>query len=108
MSYVPSVAERLTDGQRALVAQNQGLVWFVVNQMTNMPGDEDAFAAGVCGLAKAARNYNPEMGFAFSTHAVPWIRGAIQNDLDDHLHPTKAGKTAYSAWLTEQVGALCG
>ena len=80
--YEPDTTIRLTDDQVIMVQENMGLVWFVVNEMFVMGEDdrEDAFAAGVCGLAKAVRTYRPDRGFRFSTHAVPWIRGAIQRD----------------------------
>lgn len=81
MSYEPKVSgATLTSEQRQKVAESQGLVWYVVNRMTNMPGDEDAFMAGVCGLAKAVQQYEPERGYAFSTFAVHLIRNAIQMD----------------------------
>lgn len=39
---------------------------------------EDAFQAGCMGLVKAIRGYRAEMGFAFSTYAVPVILGEMR------------------------------
>ncbi len=40
--------------------------------------NEDLFGAGCIGLCKAADNFNPELGYCFSTYAVPVILGEIK------------------------------
>lgn len=52
---------------------------------------QDAFQAGCVGLVKAIRGYKEEMGYAFSTYAVPMILGEMRKTRDK-----KAG------WRTEQ------
>lgn len=42
------------------------------------PGREDAFQQGCVGLVKAIRGYREEMGYAFSTYAVPVILGEMR------------------------------
>lgn len=44
---------------------------------------DDLFQAGCIGLIKAADGFNPELGFAFSTYAVPAILGEIRRIFRD-------------------------
>lgn len=55
--------------------------------------------AGVCGLARAVRQYDPERGFAFSTFAVPLIRSAIQRDplVGSYRRKTKGHSSRFGA-----------
>jgi len=48
---------------------------------------DDLVSSGTVGLIEAARNFDPERGIAFSTFAVPRIRGAMLDDLrkQDHV-----------------------
>ena len=52
---------------------------------------QDAFQAGCVGLVKAIRGYKEEMGYAFSTYAVPLILGEMR----------KTREKKYG-WRTEQ------
>jgi len=44
---------------------------------------DDLVQIGTLGLIKAARSFDPERGFAFSTYAVPIIMGEIKRNLRD-------------------------
>lgn len=75
----------LTDEQRRLVEENQGLVAFTIRRY--FPGVkphefEDAFAAGLIGLCRGVQRWDASKG-KLSTIAVQWIRAAIQRDRAD-------------------------
>lgn len=64
-----------------LVEQNLGLVGYVVKHLKgkNIRIEyDDLFQVGCIGLIKAAKNFNPELGFKFATYAVPMIKGEIR------------------------------
>ncbi len=68
-----------------LVAQHLGLVYHAVRQIaTSLPSDVDfdeLVSAGTLGLLSAIDNFDPELGHAFSTFAIPRIRGAVLDEL---------------------------
>lgn len=45
---------------------------------------EDLEQIAMIGLLKAIERFDPSKGFAFSSHATPWIKGEIQHYLRDH------------------------
>ena len=65
--------------------QWEGLVWYVVNRITpRLPkavSEEELHAAGMMGLWKAARSYDPSKGAEFKTYAYHRIRGAVLDGL---------------------------
>jgi RNA polymerase sigma factor for flagellar operon FliA len=65
--------------------QWEGLVWYVVNRITpRLPkavSEEELHAAGMMGLWKAARSYDPSKGAEFKTYAYHRIRGAVLDEL---------------------------
>ncbi len=67
------------------LAEWQGLVWYVVNRITpRLPkavSEEELHAAGMMGLWKAARSYDPSKGAEFKTYAYHRIRGAVLDEL---------------------------
>jgi RNA polymerase sigma factor (sigma-70 family) len=68
----------LCDELHELVEQNVGLAWAVVNRWRRSGLDVDDLAqAGMIGLCKAARTFDPERG-AFSTYATHWIKAEIR------------------------------
>jgi len=68
-----------------LVAQNLGLVYHTVRQVAaSLPADVDfdeLVSAGTLGLLSAIDHFDPELGHAFSTFAIPRVRGAILDEL---------------------------
>ena len=74
----------LTAEQSQMVADNLGLVGWVLGRWPAGDGQpydrDDAFQAGVVGLARAVQLFDPGKGFKFSTYAAGWIRAAIQRD----------------------------
>lgn len=74
----------LTDEQKQLVEQNLGLVHACANRFRGRGEEyEDLFQAGSVGLIKAALGFNSELGFKFSTYAVPAILGEIKRIFRD-------------------------
>ncbi len=62
-----------------LVTENLGLVHSCANRFRGRGVEyDDLFQAGCLGLVKAAAGFNPELGFKFSTYAVPAILGEIK------------------------------
>lgn len=63
----------------ALISENLGLVHACANRFRGKGIDyDDLFSAGCLGLVKAADGFRPELGFAFSTYAVPAVLGEIK------------------------------
>ena len=67
------------------IDQWRHLVWYVVNRIkTRLPvsiSEDELFAAGMYGLMRASRAYDPSRGAGFKTYAYHRIRGAILDDL---------------------------
>lgn len=78
--------KRLIESQ--IVRLNQGLVKAVVGRAKeNVPSCltlDDLFNVGVKGLMKAVERFDPSKNCAFSSFAVPWIRGEILHYLRDY------------------------
>lgn len=67
-----------------LVEENLGLVHACANKFRGRGSEyDDLFQAGCVGLCKAAANFDPSRGFAFSTYAVPVILGEIKRIFRD-------------------------
>lgn len=67
------------------IEQWRHLVWYVVNRIRpRLPvsvSEEELFSAGLYGLMKACRSYDPARGAVFKTYAYHRIRGAILDEL---------------------------
>jgi RNA polymerase sigma factor FliA len=81
----PDAEESHDSWEDYLVKDNLGLVYDLAQRMgrktSGGPEREDLVSAGVSGLIQAARAFDPERGFAFSTLAVTRIRGAILDEI---------------------------
>ncbi len=67
-----------------LILNNLGLVGSCASRFIGKGVDyEDLYSAGCVGLIKAADGYREELGFAFSTYAVPSILGEIRRIFRD-------------------------
>lgn len=67
-----------------LITENIGLVHSCANRFKGRGVEyEDLFQAGCVGLIKAATGFDPDMGFKFSTYAVPAILGEIRRIFRD-------------------------
>ena len=83
-----TVASRDEETVRRLVADNLNLVRKEARrQAAKWAGEEpagvqeelyrDLVQAGVTGLQRAADGFRPELGYKFSTYAMPWIRKTV-------------------------------
>lgn len=62
-----------------LVAENLGLVHMCANKFRDRGIEYDElYSAGCLGLVKASKKFDEELGYAFSTYAVPVILGEIR------------------------------
>ncbi len=67
-----------------LISDNLGLVHSCANRFKNRGIEyDDLFQAGCVGLIKAVDGFNSELGFQFSTYAVPAILGEIKRIFRD-------------------------
>jgi len=77
--------------RQALLTQHVGLVHHVARQLARRLSTEaqldELVSAGSLGLIHAVDSFDPRRGLAFSTYAVPRIRGAILDELRrvDHV-----------------------
>jgi RNA polymerase sigma factor for flagellar operon FliA len=83
----------------ALLTENLSLVHHVARQLerklSNELDHDELVSAGTLGLMAAMNSFDPERGLAFSTFAVPRIRGAILDELrrQDHVPRSVRRKT---------------
>lgn len=67
-----------------LILNNLGLVGSCASRFTGKGVDyDDLYSAGCVGLIKAADGFRQDLGFAFSTYAVPSILGEIKRIFRD-------------------------
>src|SRR5256885_1387406 len=73
------------DARNQLVEKHIGLVHHVARRLHQQLSTEvsldDLISAGSVGLLRAAENFDPSRGLAFSTHALPRVKGAMLDDL---------------------------
>lgn len=73
--------------RNTLVKRNLGLVRKVVNSFTEWRQlYDDLFNEGVLALIKAVERFDPSRGHKFSTFAMPYITGKIQQYFRDKHH----------------------
>lgn len=66
------------------IEENTGLVHSIVKRYLGRGYEyDDLFQTGCIGLCKAAERFNPDLGYNFSTYAVPLIMGEIRRFLRD-------------------------
>lgn len=92
--------EAITEEQKQLVADNMGLVGTVLVKYMKIPishrNYDDYFQEGCIGLLLASQRFDPSLGFAFSTFAVPTIKGFIQRYRRDRMNIIKIPRDVYS------------
>ena len=74
-----------------LVKLNMGLVRKVAHRLSHQCAEpyEDLEQCGYLGLITAIERFDPSQGFAFSSFAVPYIRGEILHFLRDRSNPVR-------------------
>ena len=88
--------------EEKLIREHAGLVKSVALRLSYACDEEldDLIQIGYIGLIKAARRFEPERGFKFSTYAVPMIAGEIRSQLRDR------GAVKVSRSLKNDVAAV--
>ena len=67
-----------------MIEENMGLVHSVAKRFKGRGADyDDLFQSGCIGLIKAVDNFDEDLGFQFSTYAVPVIMGEIKRVFRD-------------------------
>ena len=74
-----------------LVRRNAGLVRKIAHRISHQASEpyEDLEQIGQIGLIRAVERFNPNQGYAFSSFAVPYIRGEILHFLRDRSSAVK-------------------
>ncbi|MEW5917119.1 MAG: FliA/WhiG family RNA polymerase sigma factor [Gemmatimonadota bacterium] len=100
--------------REALLAQHLSLVHHVARQLTRslaVPADFDELVScGTLGLMNALSAFDATRGLAFSTFAVPRIRGAMLDELrrQDHVPRSVRRKTRDLAMARENLTRIFG
>lgn len=74
----------MTAEQERLVVDNMALVPYIVSKYFPLCGAferQDLYSIGYIAMCKAARDFDPERGFKFSTLASKYIRAEILNEI---------------------------
>lgn len=74
----------VTEKRDKMIEENMGLVHSVAKRFKGRGADyDDLFQSGCIGLIKAVDNFDENLGFQFSTYAVPVIMGEIKRVFRD-------------------------
>ena len=98
-----------TDARDALLRDNLSLVHHVARKLARSLADDadvdELVSAGTMGLMSAAESFDASRGLAFSTFAVPRIRGAMLDELrrQDHVPRSVRRKTRSIAQARESL-----
>ncbi len=71
------------DTREQQIAEHLGLVHHVARRFRTYADYDDLVQVGTLGLIRAVDNFDPALGHAFSSYAVPSITGAIRHYLRD-------------------------
>lgn len=95
----------VTMDENDFIRENDGLVHSIINKLpverikaeTGLER-EDLYSIGVMSMIRAKRNFNPDLGFQFSTYAVHKIRGEIlrQVIVNGKVHVPRPIREAYT------------
>ncbi len=73
------------DAEESLIEQNSGLIWAIARRYYGRGAEpDDLYQLACMGFIKAVRGFDSEMGYEFSTYAVPKIAGEIRRFLRDN------------------------
>ena len=103
-----------TTARDALLRDNLSLVHHVARKLARSLADDadvdELVSAGTIGLMSAAESFDPGRGLAFSTFAVPRIRGAMLDELrrQDHVPRSVRRKTRSMAEARESLMRTLG
>lgn len=80
--------------------KNQKLIWSTIRKIVAIAqqigvSKDDLFSEGSIGLLKAYRGFDESKGFAFSTYAVPYIKGYAQRFIRDKAKVVRVPRSAF-------------
>ena len=79
-----NVQNEENEERKRMVEENIGLIHMVLKRFSGRGYEmEDLFQIGAIGLMKAVERFDPNLGYTFSTYAVPVIIGEIRRFLRD-------------------------
>ena len=85
-----------------MIVDNMNLVHHIAHKMYLSPyayySYEDIVQEGMIGLIKAVDNFNPDLGFSFSTYAVPQIQGYMMRFIRDNQRKIKYSRKDIDAY----------
>ena len=99
--------------RQALLVSHVGLVHHVARQLARRLSTEaqldELVSAGSLGLIQAVDSFEAARGLAFSTYAVPRIRGAILDELRrlDHVSRGVRRRSSIIAWFPAHRRNCC-
>ena len=101
---MPTTSLQPAESTDQLASRHLNLVYHIAHQIARRAGDQvefdDLVSAGSIGLMTALKAFDPKRGLAFSTFAVPRIRGAILDELrrqDDATRSVRRKRRTLSA-----------
>ena len=81
---VCNVEKKNETAKKQMIEDNIGLIHMVLKRFSGRGYEmEDLFQIGAIGLMKAVERFDPNLGYSFSTYAVPVIIGEIRRFLRD-------------------------
>jgi RNA polymerase sporulation-specific sigma factor len=84
----PALFRKARQGDKSardlIFSTNTGLIWACIKRYSGLLEQEDLFQLGAIGLIKSIERFDPDLGFAFATFAVPHITGEIRRYLRDN------------------------
>ena len=101
------------DAAEELLERNKGMITAVVRRFSGRLGghcadESDLFQIASIGFIKAIRGFEPELGYCFSTYAMPKIIGEVRRFLrDDGMIKLARGLREGSAALNIERDRLC-
>lgn len=73
-----------SEAEAQLIERNSGLIWSIARRYYGRGAEpDDLYQLACVGFIKAVRGFDPDMGWEFSTYAVPKIAGEIRRFLRD-------------------------
>lgn len=90
-----------------LYVKHHKMILKVVLSITNGRWyDDDCLIAGTVGIYEAAKRFDPELGFAFLTYAVPWIKKYVYMEVCNAVLP--AGGVSFTRNFKDRLYRYIG
>ena len=67
-----------------IIAENEGLIYKIINKYRNYFELEDLYQVAVMGLIRASKSYNSDYGAKFTSYAYPFILGEVIKYINEY------------------------